>query len=434
MEIVTNVPAAVLLVGSFLVMIFFQLPIAFAIGIASVATTMYLGLPLQMVAQNMIKGMNVFVLLAVPFFILAGEIMGSGEIADRLIGLSNALVGWMRGGLAMVNILASMFFGGISGSSAADTSSIGSLLIPMMKKRGFDDDFSVVVTITSSVQGILIPPSHNMVIYSLAAGGVSIGGLFLAGMVPGVLLGVALMIFSYIISVIRNYPVGEPFRISTIFKSLRDSILGLLTVLIVVVGVIAGIFTATESAAIAAAYAFVITFFVYREIPLKEFGPILTRCIKTLSIVMILIGTSTAFGWLLAYLKVPALIAHGIFSISTNKYIVLLIINIFLLVLGMLMDMSSIILIATPILLPIAKQIGVDPIHFGVIMILNLGIGLITPPVGSTLFIGSAISGVSIERIAKASLPFYAVMLVVLAVVTYIPDVVMTLPRFLMNL
>ena len=433
MEIVTNVPAVVLLIGSFLVMIALRMPIVFAIGLSSIATTFYLDLPLQMVTQNMVKGLNVFVLLAVPFFILAGDIMASGGIADKLVAFANSLVGWMRGGLAMVNILASMFFGGISGSSAADTTAIGSLLIPMMKKKGYDEAFATSVTITGSVQGILIPPSHNMVIYALAAGGVSIGSLFLAGLVPGVLLGVALMVYSYIVSRVKNYPVGDKFNVKTLLKNFWSAGLGLGTVLIVVFGVIAGIFTATESAAIACAYAFIITFFVYRQIPLSEIVPILTRSMKTLGIVMILIGTSTAFGWLLAYLKVPALIAQAIFSFSKDPVVVLLIINLFLLFMGTLMDMSSLILITTPILLPIAKQIGVDPVHFGVIMILNLGIGLLTPPVGSTLFLGSAISGVSIERITKASLPFFGVMLLVLALVTYVPSVVMFVPKLLMK-
>lgn len=433
MEILTDVPATILLIGSFLVLIAFRMPIVFAIGLSSIATTFYLGMPLQMVAQNMVKGLNVFVLLAVPFFILAGDIMAAGGIADKLIAFANSLVGWMRGGLAMVNILASMFFGGISGSSAADTTAIGSLLIPMMEKKGYPVDFATSVTITGSVQGILIPPSHNMVIYALAAGGVSIGALFLAGLVPGILLGVALMVYSYVVSRVKNYPVGDPFSVKSVVRYFWSAALGLGTVLIVVVGVIAGVFTATESAAIAAAYAFFLTFFVYRLIPFSEMGPILTRSMKTLGIVMILIGTSTAFGWLLAYLKVPALIADGIFSFSSNRIVILLIINIFLLFMGTLMDMSSLILITTPILLPIAKQIGVDPVHFGVIMILNLGIGLLTPPVGSTLFLGSAISGVSIERLTKSSLPFFGVMILVLILVTYVPEVCMYVPKLIMK-
>ncbi len=433
MGILTDVPATFLLIGSFLFMIAIRMPIMFAIGISSVITTFYLGLPLPMVAQNMVKGLDVFVLLAVPFFVLAGDIMAAGGIADKLVNFANSLIGWMRGGLAMVNILASMFFGGISGSSAADTTAIGSMLIPMMKKKGYEPDFATAVTITGSVQGILIPPSHNMVIYALAAGGVSIGALFLAGMIPGILLGIALMIYSYIVARIRKYPAGDRFSFRNMFRSFGSAALGLGTVLIVVVGVISGIFTATESAAIATVYAFVITFFVYRQIPLSEFWNILTRSMKTLGIVMLLIGTSTAFGWLLAYLKVPALVASGIFAISDNPIIIMLIVNVFLLFMGMLMDMSSLILITTPILLPIVTKLGIDPVHFGVILILNLGIGLLTPPVGSTLFLGSAISGVSIEKITKATLPFFLVMLGMLMLVTFVPEISMTMPKILMD-
>ncbi|MGB9662624.1 MAG: TRAP transporter large permease [Moorellaceae bacterium] len=426
---ITNQPAVILLLASFLIMIILRIPIAFALGIASVVTTIYLGLPLAVIAQGIVKGINVFVLLAIPFFILAGEIMSEGGISTRLVNLANALVGRFRGGLAMVNVLASMFFGGISGSSVADTSSIGSLMIPMMKKKGYEADFATSVTMAGSVQGILIPPSHNMIIYSLVAGGVSVGKLFLAGMIPGVLLGISLMIFSYILAVIRRYPVGEPVTLKTALVALRDSVLGLLTVVIVVVGVISGIFTATESAALAAVYAFVITFFVYREIPLKRMGVILSRTLRILAIVMILIGTSTAFGWLMAYLNVPAVVTKGILGISENRYVVMLIINAILLFLGMIMDMSSLILITTPILLPIVTQVGVDPVHFGVIMMLNLGIGLLTPPVGGTLFVGSAIGGVSLEKLSRAMLPFYAVMVGVLLLITYIPGIVMYMPN-----
>lgn len=426
-----NAIATILLVVSFLLMIFFRFPIAYSLGISSIFTIAYLGMPLQMVAQNMVKGINSFSLMAVPFFIVAGELMGAGGISDRLIKLADALVGWMRGGLAMVNIMASMFFGGISGSSAADTSSIGTILIPMMEKQGYDLDFATDVTIASSVQGILIPPSHNMVIYAMVAGGVSVGSLFLAGLVPGVILGIALMIYSYIISVKRNYPKGQPLSLKNIIKATKESILGLFTVVIVVLGVIGGMFTATEAAGIAVVYAFVITFFVYREIPLRTFWELLSKAMRTISIVMILIGTSSAFAWLLAYLKVPEMVASGILSISTNKIIVLIIINLILLFFGMLMDMAAIITIVTPILLPIAMEIGLDPIHFGAIMILNLGIGLVTPPVGNTLFIGSAISGLKIEVLAKSMIPFYIVMVICLLIITYCPAIVMFIPNLL---
>lgn len=426
--------ATLILVGLFLIMILFRFPIAYAIGISTVFAILYLGLPLQQIVQNMVGGVNKFTLMAVPFFIIAGEIMGAGGISNRLIKFSNALVGWLRGGLAMVNILASMFFGGISGSSAADTASIGSILIPMMKKQGYDAEFSTNVTMASSVQGILIPPSHNMVIFAMVAGGVSIGRLFLAGMIPGIILGIALMIYSLVVSIKRKYPKGDPWSWKNVGTSFAQSFLGLFTVVIVVVGVVGGIFTATESAAIAVVYSFIVTFFVYKEIPLSEFWHILTRSLKTLSIVLILISCSTAFGWVLTYLKIPGLVAEFILSVTHNKILILIMLNVMLLLLGMLMDMASIILIAAPILLPVVTMIGVDPVHFGVILVLNLGIGLITPPVGSTLFIGSAISGVKIERLSKTMLPFYLVMILVLVLITYFPSVVMTIPNIIMPL
>ena len=428
----TNEIATILLLGSFVVLIFMRVPIGFALGLSSIITTWYLDLPLMVVAQGIVRGIDVFVLLAVPFFIIAGEIMGAGGISARLVGLANALVGRFRGGLAMVNVLASMFFGGISGSSAADTSSIGSLLIPIMKKKGYDGDFATSVTMAGSVQGILIPPSHNMIIFALVAGSVSIGRLFLAGVIPGILLGVALMVFCYIMSVIRKYPVGEKVDFRTAMMSLWDSSLGLATVLIVVVGVISGIFTATESAALAAVWAFIVTFFVYREIPLSRMNEILGNSLKILAIILIMIGTSSAFGWLTAYLRVPGLVAQSILGVTDNPILIMLILNGIMLFLGMIMDMAAIILVATPVLLPIAIKIGIDPIHFGIIMMLNLGIGLITPPVGNTLFIGSAIAGISIEQLTKCMLPFFGVMLAVLALVTFCPSIVMFLPNLLM--
>ncbi len=431
---VTDPLAIMILLGSFGILIVIGTPIAFAIGASSVITTMYLGLPLEMVAQNMVKGVNVFAFLAVPFFVIAGEIMGSGGISNRLIKLSNALVGWIRGGLAMVNIMASMFFGGISGSSAADTSSIGSILIPLMKKDGYDGDFATTVTMASSVQGILIPPSQNMIIFALVAGSVSIGRLFLAGMIPGILLGVALMIYSYFVSVKRNYPKADRFSLIFALRSFADAGLGLGTVLIVVIGVVAGVFTATESAAIAVIYAFMVTFFVYREIPLKAIGAVLTKTLKTLSIVMILVSVASSFGWLVAYLRIPVFIAEGLLAITHQKVLILLMVNVLLLLMGMIMDMASLILILGPILLPVVTRVGVDPVHFGVVMILNLGIGLITPPVGSTLFIGSAIAKIKMEDLAKAMIPFYAIMVLVLMIITYIPGIVMFMPNWLMPL
>jgi tripartite ATP-independent transporter DctM subunit len=429
---ITDPVAATLLISTFFVLILLRMPIAFALGVSSVVTAIYLNLPISIVFQQILGGMNVFALLAVPFFILAGEIMSQGGIARRLVALADVIIGRMRGGLGMVNILASMFFGGISGSSVGDTSSIGAVLIPMMKKKGYDAEFATTVTIASSVQGILIPPSHNMIIFSLVAGGVSVGRLFLAGLVPGVLLGVALMIYTYIVAVRRRYPAGEPVRLRDALLVVRDSVLGLLTVMIVVVGVVAGVFTATESAAIAVVYAFLITFFVIGEIPVKQFGSILANALKILAIVLILIGTASAFGWMMTYLNVPKALVAGITAISDNPIIIILILNVIMLFLGTFMDMSSLILITTPILLPIAHAAGMATVHFGIVMMLNLGIGLLTPPVGGTLFVGSAIGGVSIERLSVAMLPFYTVMIFVLLLITYVPWTVMYLPNLLM--
>lgn len=427
-----NTTAIIILVGSFFIMLICRFPIAFAIGISSLLTTMYLGLPLMQIAQLMVKGVNVFTLMAVPFFVIAGELMGAGGISKRLINLSNALVGWLRGGLAMVNIVASMFFGGISGSSTADTASLGTILIPMMREQGYDDEFSTNVTMASSVQGLLIPPSHNMVMYAMVAGSVSIGRLFLAGIVPGVILGIALMVYSYILSVKRNYPKGDSFNIKHVLKTLVDSIWGLITVLIVVFGVVTGVFTATESAAIAVIWAIFVGFFIYKELTLAKMWRVIERSLGTLAIVMILISTSQVFGWLLTYLQMPQLVANVITSITDNRYVIMLILNITMLLLGTIMDMSAIILVTTPILLPIAVSIGLDPVHFGAIMILNLGIGLITPPVGGTLFVGSAVSGVPIGKLTRTLLPFFIVMIVVLIMITYIPGLVMIIPDLIM--
>ncbi len=373
--------------------------------------------------------------MAIPFFILAGEIMGAGGISRRLIEFSNVIIGRVRGGLAQVNILASMFFGGISGSAVADTSSIGAMLIPMMKDNGYDDDYSVAVTVTSSCQGVIIPPSHNMIIYSLAAGGLSVGKLFLGGFVPGgVILGVALMIVSYIIAVKRGYPKGKKFTLKESLKISAGAFFGLLTAVIIIGGgVLSGVFTATESAAVACVYAFFVTFFVYREIKIKAMNQILFNSLKTLALVLSLIAAAKAFGHMLALLQVPALATNALLAITENPIILLLLINILVLVLGCIMDMAPLILILTPILLPVVTSLGMDPIQFGVVLILNLAIGLCTPPVGGALFVGCAIGKVSIEKMTKSLLPFYAVMVIVLLLITFIPGLVMFVPNLLMG-
>ncbi|SHM90179.1 TRAP transporter large permease [Halanaerobium congolense] len=427
-------PAVYILLGSFLFMLFIRIPIAFSLGLSTMFTAFYVGLPPMVVMQQMVKGINSFSLMAIPFFIIAGEIMGQGGISDRLIKFSNVIIGWMRGGLAMVNILASMFFGGISGSSVADVSSIGSIMIPMMEKKGYDKDYSINVTITSSVQGIIIPPSHNMIIYSLAAGGgISVAKLFLGGIVPGVLLGIALMILSYAIAVKRDYPREEKVSFKEALIITRDSMLGLLTAVIIIGGVTTGVFTATESAAIAAVYAFIITFFVYRDIPISKFVDILRSSLSTLAMVVAIIATSSAFAWMMSYLQVPKMITDSLLHLSDNPIIILLIVNLILLFLGTIMDMAPLILIATPILLPVVRSVGMNPITFGVVMMLNLGVGLLTPPVGSTLFVGCSIGNAPIEDIAKSLMPFYIVLVIMVLFLTFIPGLTLWLPTFLMG-
>lgn len=427
-----NGMAIAILIISFLIMIFLRFPIAYAVGISSIICLLYMGLPLQTVCQQMVKGISSFSLMAVPFFITMGVLMGGG-ISEKLLDLADSLVGWMTGGLAMVNIVASYFFGGISGSASADTASLGSLEIPMMVSRGYDVDFSTAVTITSSVEGLLVPPSHNMVIYATTAGGVSVGALFLAGYLPGAVLAASLMVFSYFISKKRNYPKGDAFSFKTFLKQLGASIWALAAVLIVVVGVVCGAFTATESAAIAVIYSLLVSVYVYKGMDWKGVWDALSSCIDTLSIVLILISTSSVFGYCLTTLHVPALAAMAIEGLTSNKILLALLLNLIMLLLGMIMDMAPIILIATPILLPIAESIGIDPVQFGIIVVLNCGIGLLTPPVGSVLFIGSAIAKRPMEKVVKATLPFYASMIIALMFVTFCPDIALALPKALMH-
>lgn len=428
----TETTAILILLGSFFIMILLRFPIAYVVAISSLFTLLYQGLPLTTIAQQMVKGISSFSLMAVPFFITMGVLMGSGGISEKLIELANACVGWMRGGMAMVNIVASYFFGGISGSAAADTASLGSILIPMMVEEGYDADFSTAVTITSSCEGLLVPPSHNMVIYATAVGGVSVGSLFLAGYLPGAILAVSLMIGAYIISVKRNYPKGDKFSIKNLIKQLSVSSWALASVLIVVVGVVGGIFTATESAAIAVIYSLIVSVFVYKGLDWKGVWKALESCVDTLSIVLILIATSNIFGYLLTRLHVPALAANAITNLTNNPIILALLLNAILLILGCIMDMAPIILIATPILQPIAAEIGIGPIQFGIMVILNCGIGLLTPPVGSVLYIGTAISKLPIERVVKATLPFYLLMIVTLLLITFIPGISLWLPSLFM--
>lgn len=429
---VVNSPAIAVLLLSFFVMILLRFPIAYAVALASMFCLLFQGLPLTAICQQMVKGISSFSLMAVPFFITMGCLMGTGGISERLIKLADACVGWMTGGMAMVNIVASYFFGGISGSASADTASLGSILIPMMVEQGYDGDFSTAVTITSSCEGLLVPPSHNMVIYAMSAGGVSVGSLFLAGYIPGALLAISLMVGSYIISKKKNYPKGDKFSFQNLLKQLVSSFWALAAVIIVVVGVVSGWFTATESAAIAVIYSLIVSVFIYKGLTWKGVWQVLEQCIDTLSIVLILISTSSIFGYCLTTLHVPDIAANAIVGITDNPIIIALLLNLILLFLGCIMDMAPIILIATPILLPIALQIGINPIQFGIMMVLNCGIGLLTPPVGAVLFIGSAVAKLPMEKVVKATLPFYLCMIIVLLLITFIPQISMFLPNLLM--
>ncbi|AUJ83445.1 MULTISPECIES: TRAP transporter large permease [Enterobacter] len=408
------------------------MPVAFAVGLSAVAGALWIDLPLEALMIQITSGVNKFTLLAIPFFILAGAIMAEGGIARRLVNFAYVFVGFIRGGLSLVNIVASTFFGAISGSSVADTASIGSVMIPEMEKKGYPREYAAAVTASGSVQAILIPPSHNSVIYSLAAGGtVSIATLFIAGVLPGLLLGVSLMVLCLCFARKRGYPKGDKIPFMQALKIMLDALWGLMTVVIILGGILSGIFTATESAAVACLWAFFVTMFIYRDYKWNELPKLMCRTVKTVTIVMILIGFAAAFGAVMTYMQLPTRITEFFTSLSDNKYVILMYLNVMLLLIGTLMDMAPIILILTPVLLPVTNSLGIDPVHFGMIMMVNLGIGLITPPVGSVLFVASAVSKQRIETVVKAMLPFYGMLLVVLGMVTYIPAISLWLPGVL---
>jgi tripartite ATP-independent transporter DctM subunit len=422
------------LIVSFIVLCLLGMPVAYALGLAAIAAAWWIDLPLEAVMLKVSDGTDDFALLAIPFFILAGAIMAEGGMAERLVNLARIFVGWIQGGLALVNILASAFFGAISGSSVADTASIGSVMIPQMIKEGYPRLFAVSVTVSGSLQPLLIPPSHNAVIYSIAAGGsVSIAHLFLAGAIPGLLLGLSLMILVLVVARRQNLPRGRVIYPREALHISIQSLWGLLTVVIILGGILGGIFTPTESAAVACIYAFVITMFVYRDYKWSELHLLVGRVVRTVGIVMIMIGFSVAFGYMMAILQVPKAAADFFLSIANDRYALLLLINVLLLVLGTFMDLAPMLLICTPIFLPIVKLFGVDPVHFGIIMILNLGIGLLTPPVGPTLVVGCAIGRVSMEAVSRAILVFYVPMLIVLMLVTYVPAISLWLPNLVLN-
>ncbi len=416
--------------GSFALFILMGVPISFSLGISAFFTAIFIKLPVLVIFQDLTYGINSFAFLAIVFFILLGQIVNYSGMGNDLLDLANIIVGWLPGGLALVNILASMLFGGISGSSVADTASIGSVLIPMMRKEGYSTEFATAVTVTSSQEGIIIPPSQNMIIYSLAAGGVSVGALFMAGYIPGLILGLAQMSIVLILAPIKHFPKGRRVKKARIPMVLIRSLIILSIGLIVVGGIVFGFFTATESSSIGAATALIVSFLFYRKnMTFKNSVKIFKETFRTSVMVLFLIANAAAFGYVMAYLQVPSALANAITSISSNPIIILLMINLLLLVLGLVMDMAPLIVIMTPILLPLVEKVGMSPIQFGIVMLINLGIGLCTPPVGNTLFVGCAVGKTTIERTTKEMVPLYIAMVIVLIIITYVPNLSMFLPN-----
>ena len=435
-----NVLAGIILIGGFFALMMIKVPVTFAMLISTFLSMLLIpGTNPTTIIRMMFDGVSNFTMLAIPFFIVMGEIMAVGQISDKIVDLANLAVGRFRGGLAYVNCLDSMFFGGISGSAVADVSSLGSVVIPMMEKQGYDREFSVGLTVTTACQGVLIPPSHNMVIYALAAGGgVSIGQLFYAGFVPGIGLGLGFMLICFFLGKKYNFPKGEKMfkdeKVRWIGKDengklkfgpcmgiVGKAILPMFTLVIIMVGTGVGIFTATESSAVACFYTFILTYFVFRTDKIRNFGTVIKNSLKTLSVVLTLIASAKAFAYMMTRLRIPEAITNGLIGVTDNAVVLLLIINVLLLILGCFMDMAPLIMIMTPILLPVVTELGMSTVHFGILLIFNLAIGLCTPPVGSALFVGCAVGKTSLESTAKKMLPLFAVMIVGLLLVTYIP-------------
>ncbi|MBA1346713.1 TRAP transporter large permease subunit [Rhizobium leguminosarum] len=418
-----------ILFGVFTTLMLIGTPIAFCLGVASFATVLYMGLPPLVIFQRLNSGMSVFSLLAIPFFIYAGDLMVRGGIASRIVAFAASLVGHVRGGLGQVNIVTATLFGGISGSAVAEAAAVGGLMIPQMKQRGYGADYAVNVTSMAALIALLLPPSHNMIIYSISAGGkISIADLFTAGVLPGLLLAVALMVTAYIVARSRGYPT-EPFPGFVMVAHLFAVALpGLLLIAIIFGGVRSGVFTATESSCIAVLYALLITLLVYRQMSWRDFVHATQGAVRTTAMVLLIIGTAAAFSWLMAFLKVPASLVIWMKSVADDPLTVLLLLNVLMLVLGTFMDMGPTIIICTPIFLPVAQAYGVDPVHFGVIMILNFGIGLNTPPVGAVQFVACAVGKITVWEAMRSIWPFYGAGIVVLGLVTYIPAISLWLP------
>ena len=420
-----------MLLGTLLVLMAIGVPVAIALGASSLLTLFVLDISLVVGFQRMVASMNIFALMAIPFFVFAGDLMHRAGIAERLIRLAEATLGKSRGGLGQVGVGSSMMFGAVSGSAIASASAIGSALGPIMLEKNYDRDYVVNVTATSAVTGLLIPPSHNMIIYAAAAGvSISLADLFLAGLFPGILTGALLMVASYCVARSRNYPAGDFPGWSALLVSALGAVPGLIAALIIVVGVISGVFTPTESAGVAVVYTLIVALLIYRSLSWPQFLSAVTSSVKTTAMVMFIIGAAGAFGWLLALLEAPLHLASLLQGITENPLLLLLLINVVLLLLGTFMDMAPLIIISTPIFLPLATQLGMDPIQFGVMLILNLGIGLVTPPIGAVLFVACAIGKLPVEETVKTIWPFYCALLAALLAVIYLPALTLWLPSF----
>lgn len=426
--------SVLILIVSFIILLALNVPIAVSIALSTLMTMLFTinpGPALTTVAQQMTSGINRFALLAIPFFILSGQFMGKGGIARRLVDFAKAVVGMFPGGLAYVNVLACMLFGSISGSAVAATSAIGGFMVPIMNKEGYDKNFNTAVTVTASTTGLLIPPSNVLIVYSLASGGISIAALFVAGYLPGILVGLGLMTVCSVIAVAKKFPVGKKESFFSALKKFVLAIPSLLLVIIVIGGIITGVFTATEASAVAVIYSFILSVLIYKEVRPGAIPKILLKTAETTAVVMLLIGTSRAMSWILSYKNIPQDISSGLIGLTDNKFIILMIINVMLLIVGTFMDITPAVLIFTPILLPIVTQLGISPLHFGIILVFNLCIGLCTPPVGSVLFVGCGIGQTTIAKVTRSLLPFYAVMVAALFLITYFSWFSEWLPKIL---
>ncbi|MGM0376172.1 MAG: TRAP transporter large permease [Bacteroidota bacterium] len=421
------------LVFTFLFFLAIGTPIAYSIGLSAMATMLvsFDTLPaFSTMAQRMATGLESFSLLAIPFFILAGQLMNSGGIANRLIEFAKVIVGRLPGGLAMVNVTANMLFGAISGSAAASASAIGTIMGDPMEKEGYDKSYSTAINVTSATTGLSIPPSNVLIVYALASGGTSIAALFLAGYIPGILTGLALMLVGAVYAHKKKYPVAEKIPFKLAVKKFFDAVPSLMMLVIVIGGIIAGIFTATEAAAIAVVYSLILAL-AYKEVTIKHLPEIIIKTVRTAGMVLLLIAASIGLSWVMSFENIPQTVSEGLLSLSSDPFILLIIINLILLAVGIFMDMTPAVLVFTPIFLPIVTtQLGLDPIHFGLILILNLNVGLCTPPVGSVLFVGCSVSNLKIQNLVKPLIPFYIAMVVVLLLVTFIPELSMWLPNF----